>query len=280
MKVLKGFISVILAFFMLLSLIAFSGILLFRVFLSGPTLSGIAKSMVEQTDSFEMDSLFDGMKFDNEEINNIFDEMSEYVSKEDLYDEIGDLASQMIRVAAGNTAHIDASHFKETIKKAAKNYEKKTGEDVDLQELDDSIDNAIKEMEKEARSSDTPAEVTSLFNAVYSNGTLITSAVVFTVCGLLIVVMFKSVTPLLIHLAIIGFLHGITNGVLGILMSAIPIEEEAMKYFIAPIKGLFLKTALICVAVAVISIILIIVLSVVKKNKQVAPEISNVPPQM
>ena len=280
MKVLKGFISVILAFFMLLSLIAFSGILLFRVFLSGPTLSGIAKSMVEQTDSFEMDSLFDGMKFDNEEINNIFDEMSEYVSKEDLYDEIGDLASQMIRVAAGNTDHIDASHFKETIKKAAKNYEKKTGEDVDLQELDDSIDNAIKEMEKEARSSDTPAEVTSLFNAVYSNGTLITSAVVFVVCGLLIVVMFKSVTPLLIHLAIIGFLHGITNGVLGILMSAIPIEEEAMKYFIAPIKGLFLKTALICVAVAVISIILIIVLSVVKKNKQVAPEISNVPPQM
>ena len=135
-------------------------------------------------------------------------------------------------------------------------------------------------MEKEARKSDTPAEVTSLFNAVYSNGILITSAVVFIVCGLLIVVMFKSVTPLLIHLAIIGFLHGITNGVLGILMSAIPIEDEAMKYFIAPIKGLFLKTALICVAVAVISIILIIVLSVVKKNKQVAPEISNVPPQM
>ena len=280
MKVLKGFVSVILAFFMLLSLIAFSGILLFRVFLSGPTLGGIAKSMVEQTDSFEMDSLFDGMKFDNEEINNIFDEMSEYVSKEDLYNEIGDLANQMIRLAAGNINHIDGSHFKETIKEAAKKYEKKTGEDVDLQELDDSIDNAIKEMEKEARESNTPAEVTSIFNTVYSNGTLITSVVVFVVCGLLIVVMFKSVKPLFIHLAIIGFLHGITNGVLGILMSAIPLEDEEMKYFIEPIKGLFFKTALICVAVAIISIILIIVLSVVKKNKQVAPESNVIPPQV
>lgn len=271
MKALKVFASIILAFFMLLSLIVFSGVLLFRVFLSGPSLGNIAKSMVEQNNTFEMDSLFDGMKFDNDEINKIMDDMDEYVSKEEMYDEIGDLASQMIRYAAGNINHIDGTRLKETLKEAAKKYEKKTGEDVDLQELDDSIDEAIEELEKEARESETPPEVTSIFNTAYSNGPLIGSAAVFVVCGLLIVVMFKSIKPLLIHLSILGFLHGITNGILSLAVGAIPIDDDSMKFVIDPVKGLFMKTSLICIAIAVISIILIIVLSVIKKNKQVAP---------
>ena len=51
-------------------------------------------------------------------------------------------------------------------------------------------------------------------------------------------------------------------------MSAIPVEDASMEFVINPLKGIFLTTALICIAVAVISIILIIILGVAKKNKQ------------
>ena len=269
MKVLKGFASVLLAGIMLVCLIAISGVLMFRVFLSGPSLAKIAKGMVEQDETFEISTMFDGAEFNSSDLDDMMDELDEYISKDQMYEEVGELASQIIRYEIGVIDDIDGSSLKETLKEAAKKYEKKTGEDVDFDELEDNIDDAIKDLKKELKqSSDVPQDVANFFKVFYSNGILIGCIIVFVVCAILIVVMFKSVTPLLIHLAILGFLHGITNGALGLVMSAIPAEDESMKFVIGPLKSIFLTTAFICIAVAVISIILIIILGVVKKNKQ------------
>jgi len=273
MKALRILGSMFLGLIMLICLGIFSGLMVFRISLSGQTLGKIAMEMVENNNDLDLDSFYNDLNLDQTELDGLLEDLDDYVSREEIYQQVGDLSSQMLKYQAGVIDKIDATDFKAFLKKVAKEYEKKTGEDIDIDDIDDIIDEAVEDMEDDVRADESfPTEVTQLFKTAYSNGPLITCAVVFIICALLIVLINKSVAPLFLHLFIVCLINGLVNGLIGGALNALlkaSVDDESALVVMSAINGVFGKIALACIIVAIVSLVLFIVLKAKKKNEPV-----------
>jgi len=70
---------------------------------------------------------------------------------DEVYKEFGNFTSQILKYSLGTTDDIETKELKKVIKKAVKKYEEKTGESINLDALENSIDDEVKILKKEIK---------------------------------------------------------------------------------------------------------------------------------
>ncbi len=231
----------------------------------------MVETAAKETDEIDLEDFFrNSGSVSTDELNEALEEMQEYISKKEVYEGVGDLASQLLKYYMGAIDEIDTTNIKKTMKKVAKKYEEKTGEKINLDEIDKEFDRLAEEAKSELKS--MPREDRDrleLFGNIYNNGIYFGLLGVFIVCAVLIVLINKSVTPLLIHLIIISIINAITNGILFIAFRFVPIENDEMsKIILSKIGNVFRNMALFSAIAFIIFVVLVIVID---KNKHKKP---------
>lgn len=265
MKILKGFISSILGFVMLMALTMFCSLFVIRNLLSGPNLAKIFTSVIESTSEVNLSGLTNSdLSFDVGGIDKEFLE-------EDAMEVYGELFSQMLEYEVGVRNNLpDTKALKEKMGELAESYEKKTGEKIDISEMEDEIDKAVEQYSEESKNrSIFTDEQKKIFEVIYSNTIPTICIVVFIVCAILIVVINKSIMPLLVHLVIILVINGIGNGLLGTALGSILKDNsEVGNAILDSLSGIFNKVLIISIIVAVLLLVAFIIIKVINKKKE------------
>jgi tetrahydromethanopterin S-methyltransferase subunit G len=273
MKALKTFISIILGFVMFILLGLFTVITSVRIILSGDSFGKIMQDLTNQNQDISIGNSFDTNSLTSEELDRALDEIDNYVSRDEIYEALGNVSSQFIKYYIGAIDDIDTDEVKDLTEKIAKKYEEKTGERIDLSEINENIDKAKEEMKQEVKNTNSEElEKIQYLRYFFDNGIYFGIIIGFIICGLLIVLINKSIIPLFVHLLIITILNGIGFGIIFIATKFIPISDEAANVIIMnSINGLFTK---ILIGYIVAAVLLIIGLVIAKKTKK--PEKVNV----
>ena len=273
MKFLKGFLTAILGFVMLMSLTTFCSVFLLRSLLSGPNLAKIMTSVAQKTDTLDIS------KFTNSDVKIELDEVDKEFLEKDAMEVYGDLISQILEYEMGTRDTLpDTTKLKEKMKDLAEDYEKKTGKEVDISELEKGIDEAIEQYGKETKNEPILNEdIKKVFSVIFSNTLLIASIIVFVVCAILIVVINKSILPLLKHLIIILIINGVGNGLLSkALSSVVKDNSEVGVVLVDNISGLINNVLIISIICAAVLIIAYIAIKIILKKKKEVPVIENI----
>lgn len=270
MKVLKAILTVILSFIMFVAVVAFGVMTCVKIILSSNSISEIITDVARESDEIDLGVVIkDVNSIETEELDKALEEIEEYISKEEVYEEIGELTSQIIKYYVGATDEIDTSSIKKTIEKISKKYEEKTGESIDLTEINDGIDEMEKELKEEIETmNEEDREKLEILSLVYNNNVYF--GVIFTLilCAVLIVVINKSVKPLLVIGIILSFFSAIGNGIITALFTELSIEGDRTDAIITnSVASVFRNTAIISVGLIVLFIVLLIVLNKTKPKQ-------------
>ena len=271
MKALKVLVSIFLGIIMFISVLLFGTITMVRTALSGDSIGRMIETAAKETDKIDLEDFFsNGGSVSTDELNKALDEMEEYVSREEVYEGVGDLANQLLKYYMGTVDEIDTTKVKKAVKKVAKKYEEKTGEKINIDDVEKEIDRVADEAKTELKQmSRDDRDKLELLGNIYNNGIYFGILGVFIVCAVLIVLINKSVTPLLIHLIIISIINAITNGILFIAFRFVPIEnDEVSKIILSKIGNVFRNMAIFSAIAFVVFVILVII---VDKNKHKKP---------
>ena len=268
MKFLKGFISSLLGFIMLISLTTFCSLFVLRSLLSGPNLAKIFTSVVQKTNEVDLSSITKSdVNFELEGIDRDFLE-------EDAMQVYGELVSQMLEYEVGVREELpDTKALKEKMSELAKEYEKKTGEEIDLSEMEEEIDKAVEAYGEESKQNSIfTDDQKQIFSVIYSNTILYICIIIFIICAILIVIINKSILPLLGHLVAVLAINGVGNGLIGTaLKGMISNDTEVASVIINNIGGIFNKILIISIIVALVLLVIFIIIKILKKKKEQVP---------
>ena len=266
MKALKTFLSIILGTIMFILLGLFTVITSVRIILSGDSVGKILQGLTNQNQEINIANSFDINTITSEELDKALDEIDNYISRDEIYTALGDVTSQFIKYYIGAIDDIDTDEFKELIEKIAKKYEEKNGEKIDLSEINENIDKAKEEIKQEVTKDKEELEKIQYLRYFFNNSIYMGIIIGFIVCGLLIVLINKSITPLLVHLIIITVLNSIGFSIIFIAMKYIPVTADPANIIIIDsINELFTKILMVYIITAVL---LIISLTISKKRKK------------
>ncbi len=269
MKILKGIFNVFLGFIMFIALAAFSSLTALRTMLSGDFLGNVIMTITEKSEELNIGSLVNSDEtISTSELDKAMEEIDEYISKEEIYNQFGDLTSQFIEYYVGARDDIDTSELKATIKEVAKKYEDKTGEKIDVDSINVEIDSAKEKIKESTKENNSELEALRILSFIYNNTLYYGCIVVFVICAIIMVLVNKSILPLIKHLIIILVFNGIGNGVLGFAVTKVIGDMDTTTMtIIENLKDVFMKIAIISVIVVVLLIVLFIILKVIQKNK-------------
>ena len=267
MKALKVLLTIFLAIVMFFSVTAFSVLTALRVVTSKNFLAANIKDVTD-TDKFDITTIIDDGDVSIDEFNEAMDELEEYISREEMSNIIGDFSSQIIRYYVGINDSIDVSNVKKTLKEVAKKYEKKTGEDFDLDAAYADIDQAVKDVKASVKDMNkNDKETLDILRAIFSNKLYYGTIAAIIICALLIIVVNKSIKPLVIALIPISITNAAGTGIFALGSKAANTTVTGIEAIIVKnLSGVFLKFFLVDIAIIILMIVLLILLE--KKEKQ------------
>lgn len=268
MKALKVFLTIMLGIAMFILIGTFGVLTASRILLSGDNIGNIAKDIVKESGKLNFGDFIDSKEeITTEELTEAISEMEEYIDVDDLYDEFGNFTSQVLRYAAGASDEIETKDLKKAIKKFAKKYEEKTGEEINLDNIDEELDNAVKEIKQDMKQMDPDSkQALEILGVAYNNKIYYGVLIGILVCGALIVLINQSLVPLCIVTLVISILGLLANGAIALLTKLIPIDGDLIsKVILSNVTGVFAKLVLIFIVIIVLSIVGIVVGKKIKK---------------
>ena len=268
MKALKIFLTFILGIALFVLIGTFGVLTASRIILSGNNMGSIAKDIVKESGKLNFGEFIDSKgEISTEELTNAISEMEEYIDVDDLYKEFGNFTSQVLRYASGASDDIETKELKKAIKKFAKKYEEKTGEEIDIDKVDEDIDNAVKDLKHDMKTMDSDAKRgLEILGIAYNNKIYFGVIIGIVVIGALIVLINQSIVPLCITTLVTSILGIIANGIIAVLTRLIPTDGDLIsKVILNNITGVFIKVVLIFLVIIILSIVGIIVGKKIKK---------------
>ncbi len=270
MKFVKGFITFVLGIMFFILVAAFGVLTVGRTFLSGNNIASITKEVVKESGEVNIGQFIDkNAKVSTNELTEAINEMEKYdIDVNEVYKEFGNFTSQIIKYALGSTDEIDTKQVKKAAHKAAEKYEAKTGEKINLDEMDEDIDNAVKEIKQEMKQQRREnRDAYEIISVVFNNKTYFGILIGFIVCGVLIVLINKSVVPLCVSTIVTSVLCIIVNGVLFIATKVVPNDGDmVLDIAIKNLSGILMVATCVFFIILVASIIATVVL---KKQRKV-----------
>ena len=259
MKVLKVLASILLGFIMFVLVGVFGILTAGRIMLSGNNISNIVRDMAKESGEFNVGQINDNeVTFNSKEFQDAIAEMKKYdINVDEIYDEFGAFASQVIKYTIGATDEIDAESMKDVLKKAAQKYEEKTGEKIDLTEIDEGIDNGINEIKQDVKQArDENSEAFEIIETIFNTKTYFGILMGIFVCAVLIVLINKSVVPLCITFIITSILGIIANIGFFVITKVVPTDnDKIVDLILNSFSHIFLGIAVAFVVVLLISIV-------------------------
>jgi len=270
MKVLKVLASIVLGIIIFVLVGIFGILTAGRIMLSGDNISNIIEDIAKESGEFNVGQINDNeVTFNSKEFQDAIAEMKKYdINVDEIYDEFGAFASQVIKYTIGATDEIDAESMKDVLKKAAQKYEEKTGEKIDLTEIDEGIDNGINEIKQDVeQAKDENREAFDIMASIFSSKTYFGILTGILVCAALLVLINKSIIPLCITFVVTGILGTIANVGFFIMTRLVPTEEDQIANLILNgFSNVFLGIAVAFVIIIFASLIGMLLVSRKKKT--------------
>ncbi len=270
MKALKVFVTIILGIMTVFLVGVFSVLTAGRLVLSGDNISSIVKDLAKETGDFDIQDVFgEDIHISSTEFDDAVSEMKEYgIDVDKIYDEFGDFASQVVKYSIGMSDEIDTESLKEVLKDTAKKYEAKSGEEIDLDEIDKGIDEGVKEMKKELRDTKKEnREAFAIMGAILGPKTYFGILIGIIVCAALIILINKSVVPLAVTYIVTSILGMFGHlGFFALARFTHAGSDRAVDLILNSLSNIFLGIAGVFLIILIASIVAIIV---AKKQKKV-----------
>jgi len=263
MKALKVFVTIILGIMTVFLVGVFGLLTAGRIVLSGNNISSIVKELAKETGEFDVKDIFGSdIQISSEEFDDAVSEMKEYgIDVDKIYDEFGDFASQVIKYSIGMSDEIDTKSLKKVLKDTAKKYEAKTGEEIDLDEIDKGIDEGVKEMKRDLRETKKEnREGFAIMGAILGPKTYFGILIGIIVCAVLIILINKSVVPLAVTYIVTSILGIFGNlGFFALARFTHAGSEKAVNLILNSLSNIFLGIAGVFLVILVISIVAIVI---------------------
>jgi len=274
MKALKIIGSLFFGFILTIALISFCVLTASRTVVSGKFLGKMVEELPAENQKIDGVTIPGAdLEISDEDFDQVLDEIEEYVPKKRVYREIGNIASQLLKYYFGVIDDIDTTELKELIEEIGEKYEEKTGKDADIKEAKKSIDEAIVEFKKEAKSEDRDTKkVLEIVGFFYKDGLYFGLLAVIIVCAIIMILINQSFRPFAGHGIAISIINGIINGIFGLLLklAVANIDDKFGEYLADKISNVFLMMAGISFVVAFVFIVYLIITTPKKKTTVVA----------
>ena len=268
MKALKVFITIILGIVMTVLVVTFGVLTAGRILLSGNNISNITKDVVKESGELNFGEFIDkDSTITSNELTEAISKMEEYgIDVDEVYEQFGDFTSQVLKYSIGATDEINTKAVKKAAKKAAEKYEAKTGDHIDVEEMEEGIDNAVKEIKQEMKQQRKENRTAyDILGFIFDNKTYFGILFGIIAIAVIIVLINTSIVPLCISTIVISIFGMIGNIALFVLTKFIPTEGDLMfEIVMKHMANIFIGIAVAFLVLLIISIVLI----VISKNKK------------
>ena len=267
MKVVKVIVSIFLGFMMFVAALLFSLLTTGRILFSGGSMAKMLEKSTEEYGSINLNGIDKSDdEVDMSEILQAVDAIDGYVSRKEIYRELGNFSSDVIKYFLGAKDDISTKSIKKLLNKVETKYKEETGSTVNFAPIYQAIDDSTKEVKRNMKDIDRDdREAIELLGKIYDNGLYAGIIVAFGVCAILMFAINKNLKPVYIHLAIITTLCSICNFIMMGVMNKIGEEEDFTGKIIA--ETIQKDFMIIAVGFIVLAIVFVI-LAITKKNKQ------------
>ncbi len=259
-NILKKLLSSLLNFILLLSITTLCAIFATRNLLSGDTILGILNSSTINN-NYDYSSIIP-----NNSNDNIYQNINEYIDTKNLTEELGSLITDYLKYSSGipGSTAPSTDELKEIIKESSKKYEEKTGQTIDIEEINKQLDEIEVKLqeENEITKNNTYKQA---FQFIYNDKYIYMAIATIIVCIILILLLNK-IEDLIKCLIAVSIFNGVGNFAFGLVLNKILASKSNVNNIVSSMTNTFNKIAIISFIISGVLLIIYIIMKVIKSK--------------